>query len=143
MKKIRIGESDVFASQIALGCMRMDKLSVDEAAEVIKAALDSGINFFDHADIYGQGKSEKIFAEALKQLAVPREDIFIQSKCGIDAKNACYNFSKDYILEAVDGILERLQSDYLDFLVLHRPDSWMDPKEVNEAFKILKETFWC
>ncbi len=140
MKKIRIGESDVFASQIALGCMRMDKLSVDEAAEVIKAALDSGINFFDHADIYGQGKSEKIFAEALKQLAVPREDIFIQSKCGIDAKNACYNFSKDYILEAVDGILERLQSDYLDFLVLHRPDSWMDPTEVNEAFKILKET---
>lgn len=139
MKKIRLGESDVWASQVALGCMRMDQLSIDEAAEVIQTALNVGIDFFDHADIYGQGKSEKIFAEALKKLDVSREDIFIQSKCGIDAENRCYNFSKDYILESVDGILERLQTDYLDFLVLHRPDSWMDPKEVNDAFEFLKK----
>lgn len=139
MRQIQIGQSKIAASQLALGCMRMDKLSIEEAMEVIQTSLDLGINFFDHADIYGQGKSEQIFGEAIKRLGVDRKDIYIQSKCGIDSRQGTYNFSADYIYEAVEGILSRLQTDYLDFLVLHRPDSWMDPQEVNAAFERLKE----
>ena len=82
MRQIQIGQSKIQASQLALGCMRMDKLSIEEAMKVIKTALDLGINFFDHADIYGQGKSEQIFGEAIKRLGVDRKDSYIQSNVG-------------------------------------------------------------
>lgn len=137
MKKINLGTSQVEVSNIALGCMRMNNLSDEKAQTVIKTAIEAGINFFDHADIYGQGESEIIFGRAIKALNIPRESIIIQSKCGIDQKNGTYNFSKAHILSSVDKILERLQTDYLDVLVLHRPDSLFDPIEVNEAFHIL------
>ncbi|CAM3758987.1 aldo/keto reductase family oxidoreductase [Erysipelothrix urinaevulpis] len=135
MKKIKLGTSNLMVSEIGLGCMRMADKTVDEAKAVIKASLQNGINFFDHADIYGKGKSEEIFAQAIKELGIKREDIIIQSKCGID--NGTFNFSKDHILKAVDGILERLNTDYLDVLLLHRPDALVEPNEVNDAFRIL------
>lgn len=127
-----IGKTGVKGSRIALGAMRMSSLSINEAEEVIATAVENGINFFDHADIYGGGESEKRFRDAFKNLSVNREDILLQSKCGI--RRGYFDFSKEHILASVDGILERLGTDYLDFLVLHRPDALWEPEEVAEAF---------
>lgn len=137
MEMIRLGQSDLEVSRLALGCMRLAGLDLEQAKQVIQTSLDLGINFFDHADIYGKGQSERLFGQALKELAVPREQVFIQSKCGI--RSGFFDFSKDYILQAVDGILERLQTNYLDVLVLHRPDPLWEPAEVAEAFQELKK----
>lgn len=137
LEKIKLGQSNLMVSRVGLGCMRMADKTVDQAAEVIQAAMDSGIDFFDHADIYGTGKSEEVFAAAVKKLGVRREDMILQSKCGIDQTNGSFNFKKEYILESVDKILERLDTDYLDILLLHRPDALMEVSEVNDAFKIL------
>ncbi|MDR1380348.1 MAG: aldo/keto reductase, partial [Tannerella sp.] len=111
-------------------------LSVSEAEVLLRTALDEGINFFDHADIYGDGICESIFAKALPLHVVSREKIFIQSKCGI--RKGYFDFSKKHILESVDGILERLKTEYLDVLLLHRPDALMEPEEVAEAFDLLQ-----
>lgn len=138
MKKILLGSSNLEVSNIALGCMRIDALSTQEAANIIQTALDVGVNFFDHADIYGGGRSEEIFAEVLKQNGTKREDIILQSKVGI--RKGSFDFSKDHILTAVDGILQRLKTDYLDALLLHRPDALVEPEEVAEAFTILENS---
>ena len=138
MKKIKLGSTDIDVSSIALGCMRMQEKSLQEAKEVIQAALDVGITLFDHADMYGDGKSELIFGQAMKEMGIKRDSIFIQSKCGINREENTFDFSKQYILDSVDGILERLGTDYLDMLLLHRPDALVEPKEVNEAFNELK-----
>lgn len=140
MRKFNLGTSDLEVSTVGLGCMRMANKSVDEAIAIIQAALDSDINFFDHADIYGDGKSEIVFGEAIRRMNINRSDIIIQSKCGINKIDGTFDFSKDYILNSVDGILERLQMDYLDVLLLHRPDALVEPEEVAEAFKILKDS---
>lgn len=135
MKKISIGKGEITASEISLGCMRMSGLSVKEASKMIETALEEGIDFFDHADIYGGGKSEEIFAQALGMTAGTREKIFLQSKCGI--RHGSYDFSKEHILNSVEGSLKRLKTDYLDILLLHRPDALVEPEEVAEAFTIL------
>lgn len=123
------------ASQIALGCMRIADKSVEEVEALVKTAMDNGINFFDHADIYGGGKSEELFGEVLKRNPNWRKDMIIQSKCGI--RRGFYDFSKEHILASVETSLQRLQCDYLDILLLHRPDTLMEPKEVAEAFEEL------
>lgn len=115
--------------------MRLKNLSVFEAEVLLRTALDEGINFFDHADIYGDGICESIFAGALPMNADAREKIFLQSKCGI--RKGYFDFSKEHILEAVDGILGRLRTEYLDVLLLHRPDALIEPEEVAEAFDVL------
>ena len=117
---------------IGLGCMRMDELPVKQVEKVIDTALENGINFFDHADIYGDGECEKLFGKAIKQSKIDRDSLFIQSKCCI--RDGLYDFSRDYILSSVDGILSRLGTDHLDSLLLHRPDTLMDLDEVQEAF---------
>lgn len=137
MKKISIGRGEILASEVSLGCMRMADLSVGEAARVIHTSLENGIDFFDHADIYGKGRSEEIFARALDMKPAVREKIFLQSKCGIRTEPRCYDFSRDHILSSVDGILRRLQTEYLDVLLLHRPDALAEPEEVAEAFTVL------
>ncbi|MGY3703686.1 aldo/keto reductase [Vagococcus martis] len=137
MKLLQIGTSNIMASQLALGCMRMAGLSKERAKEVIETSLESGINFFDHADIYGDGESEVIFSKAIKEIDVKRDDIFIQSKCGI--RKGFYDFSKEHIIQSVEGSLTRLGTDYLDVLALHRPDALMEPEEVSEAFYQLKK----
>ncbi|WP_273451333.1 aldo/keto reductase [Streptococcus ferus] len=134
---MEIGKSGLKGSRIALGCMRMADLTVKEAETVIGTALENGLNFFDHADIYGGGQSELRFSEALQALDVRREDVIVQSKCGI--QKGFFDFSKDHILTSVDGILSRLGTDYLDFLLLHRPDALMEPEEVAEAFSLLEK----
>src|SRR5699024_10281887 len=131
MKQQSLGTSNLNVSNISLGCMRMNHLALSDAQQVIQHAREAGINFFDHADIYGGGESERIFAEAIQREPIQREDIYIQSKTGI--RDGYFDFSKEHILNSVDGSLERLQTDYLDVLLLHRPDSLVDPEEVAEA----------
>jgi len=135
MRYMNIGNEKIKASEIALGCMRIADKPVKEVAELINTALDEGINFFDHADVYGGGKCEEIFAKATGMNSNIREKFIIQTKCGI--RRGYYDFSKEHILEAVDGSLKRLNTDYIDILLLHRPDTLMEPEEIAEAFSIL------
>ncbi len=138
MKKISIGKGKLLVSRVALGCMRMADLSISDAEKAIHASLESGIDFFDHADIYGNGKSEEVFTNALGMNPSLRRSIVLQSKCGIRPDLQTYDFSKDHILQAVDGILKRLKTEYLDILLLHRPDALVEPEEVAEAFTRLE-----
>lgn len=133
-----IGQTEVQASRIALGCMRMAALEISEAKKIVATALQEGINFIDHADIYGGGESEIRFAQAVNHLGLHRENYFLQSKCGI--RKGFFDFSKEHIIESVDAILQRLDTDYLDFLVLHRPDVLVEPEEVAEAFSQLEKS---
>lgn len=135
MNFINIGNSDIKGSEIALGCMRISEMNQSSVESLIKTSLEVGINFFDHADIYGKGKSEEIFSEALSMSTSLREKIIIQSKCAI--RPGFYDYSKEHIINSVDSILKRLKTDYLDILLLHRPDTLMEPEEVNEAFEKL------
>ena len=135
MKKIIMANGNITASEIGLGCMRIANLDKNEVNNLINTALDCGINFFDHADIYGKGKSEEIFSESISLTPSLREKIIIQSKCAI--RPGMYDYSKEHILDSVDGILKRLKTDYLDILLLHRPDTLMEPEEVSEAFEKL------
>ncbi|WP_125588380.1 aldo/keto reductase [Companilactobacillus jidongensis] len=139
MKQRYIGETSWEASAVALGIMRMNALTPDQAAKSIDTAFDNGINFIDAADIYGDGDSEKIFGEAMKKTSVKREDLYIQSKGGI-VSGVRYDFSKQHLLDAVDGSLERLGVDYLDSFLLHRPDPLMEPEEIAEAFDELQKS---
>lgn len=138
MKKIKLCTSELQAGEISLGCMRMSGLSTQEAAIVIETAREEGINLFDHADIYGSGKSEEVFADALALTSIARDDLLIQTKCGI--RKGFFDFSKEHIVSSVEGSLQRLKTDYVDLLLLHRPDALMEPEEVAEAFTTLKES---
>ncbi|MBC5631069.1 aldo/keto reductase [Clostridium sp. NSJ-6] len=132
MKNIILGTSDIQASNIGLGCMRIANMEKEEVNKLVNIALEEGINFFDHADIYGGGKSEEIFSEAIGMNSSIREKMIIQSKCSI--RKGFYDYSKEHIINSVDGILKRLGTEYIDILLLHRPDTLMDPEEVSEAF---------
>ncbi len=138
MNKISIAYGPKDASRLVMGCMRMPALSAEAAAGMIQTAVDLGINFFDHATCYGGGEAETRFGEALALTGIKREDIMIQSKCGLRFERQTFDWSKEYILESVDGILKRLKTDYLDVLLLHRPDLLFDPEEVAEAFETLE-----
>jgi predicted oxidoreductase len=100
-------------------------------------AIELGINYFDHADIYGRGKCEEVFGAALKRNPALRDKIYIQTKCSI-VPGSMYDFSKEHILRAVEGSLSRLGVDCVDYLLLHRPDTLMEPEEVAEAFDLLE-----
>uniref|UniRef100_UPI004056AC19 aldo/keto reductase n=1 Tax=Acetatifactor sp. TaxID=1872090 RepID=UPI004056AC19 len=142
MKQIVIGKSgkqEISAPAIITGCMRLADFDKQKMNHYIHTSMELGVNFFDHADIYGGGKSEEIFGEAMKgDASLRREDMIIQSKCGI--RSGRYDLSKQYILDSVDGILARLQMDYLDILLLHRPDALVEPEEVADAFDILEQS---
>ena len=138
MKYLKFKNSQLEASNIIMGCMRLNSLSVKEAQRHIETAVEAGINMFDHADIYGGGECEELFARAVDMRGSFRDKIILQSKCSI--RNGYYDFSKEYILESVDGILKRLNTEYLDILLLHRPDTLMEPEETAEAISILKRT---
>jgi predicted oxidoreductase len=138
MNTIKIARSNLDVSEIALGCMRIASLSNQEIATLIHTALDAGITFFDHADVYGSGKSEEKFAEALNMTPRLRDTMILQSKVGI--RQGFFDFSKEHILEAVEGSLKRLRTDHLDVLLLHRPDALVEPEEVAEAFTILQDS---
>ena len=138
MRYITLGQDDKELSEIVLGMMRIEDKSVKEVEELVETALSVGINAFDLADIYGRGRCEELLGLVLKNRPDLREKMWIQSKCGIRIEEFTYfDFSKEYILESVDRILKRLQLDYLDSLLLHRPDALMEADQVAEAFDIL------
>ena len=138
MRYITLGQDDKELSEIVLGMMRIEDKSVKEVEELVETALSVGINAFDLADIYGRGRCEELLGLVLKNRPDLREKMWIQSKCGIRMEEFTYfDFSKEYILQSVDGILERLQVDYLDSLLLHRPDALMESDQVAEAFDLL------
>ena len=129
------------ASRVAQGCMRIDKMGYKEVDSFVKTALDGGINFFDHADIYGGGVCEEKFGDFLKDNPELRDKVIIQTKCGIQKQpGKAFNFSKEYIISCVEGSLKRLKTDSVDFLLLHRPDTLVEPEEVAEAFDILNQS---
>ena len=135
MKNIEIG-GKFSASAISLGCMRMGGLTEKRVDAIMDTAIENGINFFDHADIYGRGDAEKVFGDYLKRNKNARDKMFIQTKCAIH--DGQFDFSKEHILKSVDGSLLRLGVDYVDVLLLHRPDTLMEPEEVAEAFDVLE-----
>lgn len=130
MYSIKIG-SELEASAIGLGFWRTGGVSAAAADELVGTAFDNGIDFYDTADIYGGGDGERVLGAALKSLGI-RDKVSIQTKCGI--RKGSFDFSKEYILSAVEGSLQRLGTDHVESLVLHRPDALMEPDEVGEAF---------
>ena len=134
MKHITIG-GQLSASAISLGCMRMYDLDEKRVDAIMECALENGINFFDHADCYGDGVCEQLFGEYLKRHGGARERIYIQTKCALH--DGQYDFSKEHIIRSVEGSLSRLGVDYVDLLLLHRPDTLMEPEEVAGAFDVL------
>ncbi|PLT35932.1 aldo/keto reductase family oxidoreductase [Bacillus sp. V5-8f] len=150
MRIMPLEKRNITSSRLVLGCMGFggswDKTpitneQISAAEQAIDAALSSGITMFDHADIYTKGKAEEVFGRILKDRPGLRDNMVIQSKCGIRFADehgvGRYDFSREHILHSVDGILNRLQTDYLDILLLHRPDPLMEPEEVAAAFEQL------
>lgn len=138
MRKINLGSSGLMGSVISLGCMRISEKENHEIDELIAASLEVGIDFFDHADIYDDGKCEELFAASVGRLNIDRERLIIQSKCGI--REGMFDFSREHILTSVEGILRRLNTEYLDALLLHRPDTLMEPEEIAAAFSELEQS---
>ncbi|HYN87758.1 MAG TPA: aldo/keto reductase [Ardenticatenaceae bacterium] len=154
MNSYRIPNTTLEVSRIAYGCMQLGgpwdrspygPAETARAAKLLATAVEQGVTLFDHADIYAMGKSEAVFGEALRQSPGLRERIVIQSKCGIRFRDdptpgdpGRYDFSYEHIVRSVEGSLRRLQTDYLDILLLHRPDPLVEPEEVARAFDELQ-----
>lgn len=151
MKTIGLGNSELVSSRLVYGCMRISgdnsPADRDKGKQAIRAAIEAGYTHFDHADLYGDGASETLFSEVLKEMPGSRKKLLITGKCGIrgadhpragDPKR--YDFSRQYIIESVDGILQRLGIDSLDLLLLHRPDYLCDAQEVSGTFQLLQDS---
>ena len=134
MKYVDVG--GVRCSRIAVGGMRYAGKPLRQVEEIIIESLKAGANTFDHADIYGRGDSETVFGLAMKDLEIPRESLVLQTKCGIC--NGYYELSREHILASVENSAKRMNTDYLDILLLHRPDTLMEPDEIYEAFDVLQ-----
>ena len=143
MKKVLLGNTGIEVPAIVTGCMRLSGMSAEDMNTFIHHSIDGGAYFFDHADIYGSGMSEEVFGNAFSaDASLKREDVIIQSKCGIknSAQYPHYDLSKDAIIASVEGSLKRLKTDYLDILLLHRPDALTEPEEVAAAFDELSNS---
>lgn len=137
MKLISIG-GKLDVPEIGVGCMRINSLNSNQVDSFVKSSMEAGGNFFDHADIYAGGEAESHFADSVGMTSTLREKMIIQTKCAI-RPGVCFDFSKEHILSSVDGSLKRLKTDYIDILLLHRPDILMEPEEVAEAFATLEK----
>lgn len=135
MRKVNV--ADMKLPVLAVGCMGLDKAGEDGTRALVSAAMDEGLNFFDHADIYGDGACESLFGDAMRALGIPRGAYVLQSKCGI-IRGKMYDLSAEHIVAAAEGSLRRLRTDHLDILLLHRPDPLMRPEEVAAAFDKLE-----
>lgn len=136
MKRLTLPGTTIDASNVVLGLMRIRDMSDEGIRALVGTARDVGINFFDHADVYGGDHGcERRFGDAVQFSASEREQVYLQSKVGI--AKGYFDFSKEHILESVDESLKALRTSYLDVLLLHRPDTLMEPEEVAEAFDIL------
>ena len=139
MKTINVANGPQNVPAIIQGCMRMPALSVADAAKVIRNAYDLGVTFFDHATCYGNGEAEQRFGDAFPQTGLKREDVFLQGKVGLCFERGEFDWTKENILASVDDSLRRLGTDYLDAVLLHRPDVIFEPEEVAEAFQKLAD----
>ena len=139
MRRIPLGRSGLDVPAIAVGCMRINRIGKQEVERFVQTALELGTNFFDHADVYGNGECETVFSEAVHMSSDVREKLLLQSKCGI-RKGVSFDFSKVHIISSVEGSLRRLKTEYLDVLLLHRPDALVEPEEVAEAFDQLHDS---
>ena len=138
MKQISLGAGKLTAPAIIVGCMRLGGLDAQALGRFIHTAVENGAYFFDHADIYGGGVCEEHFGAVLRnEQSIRRDDLIVQSKCGI--RQGCYDSSKQHILKSVDESLKRLQTDYLDVLLIHRPDALAEPEEIAAAFDQLEQ----
>lgn len=140
MKYINIAQGPQQVPAIILGCMRMPALTVDAAEEMLHTSMELGVNFYDNATCYSDGVAETRFGDALRQSGIDREKIIIQTKCGIVKARQEFDWTKENILTSVDESLQRMQIDYLDILLLHRPDLIFEPEQVAEAFDILESS---
>ncbi len=138
MKTLNVVNGPQNVSTIIQGCMRMPALSVDEAERVIQTAMELGANFFDHATCYEFGEAEARFGDAFAQSGIDRGDFILQSKCGLCFERQEFDWTKENILASVDDSLRRLRTDYMDVLLLHRPDLIFEPEQVAEAFDVLE-----
>lgn len=149
VKEVQVGNTGFLAPDLILGVMRIADKTPAEAETLVHTALEHGVNYFDTADIYAAGRSSVVLGQALKDAGVARSDIYLQSKGGIiledgqidgdGLKGPRYDFSKEHLIAAAEIELKRLQTDYLDVFLLHRPDTLMRPEEVAEAFIQLRE----
>lgn len=137
MKQVKLGSTSIQVPAVAAGCMRIEREEISTVTKFIDTAVELGINYFDHADIYGNGSCEIIMGKAMCEMPGIRERLIIQSKCSI-VPGVMYDFSKEYIIKSVEESLKRLKTEYLDILLLHRPDALMEPEEVAEAFDELQ-----
>ena len=151
MEQIQLGRSNVYSSRIIYGCMRLNdkRLSSEhiDSDSLIKNVFNSGINHFDLADVYGSGECESMFSKTIENNSSFREKIILTSKCGVVLKDSnqnhhvkYYDLSYDHIIKSVEGSLIRLKTDYLDFLLLHRPDYILNPEEISRTFDYLKKS---
>lgn len=127
-------------SRLILGCMRMPDLSIDKAAEMVKTSMDLGINFFDNATCYTDGVAEERFGEAWTKAGIARDRFILQTKCGLCFDRNEFDWRRETILSSVDDSLRRMKTDYLDILLLHRPDLLYEPEEVAAAFDALEKS---
>ena len=141
MKYCTLGE--IKASRIVMGCMRIAGKPLRDIEEVIIEAQKAGVNMFDIADIYGGGDCERVFGLAMKDLNIARKDYVLQTKCGIrrdsEVNGTWFDFSAEHIINSVEGSLKRLNTEYIDVYLLHRPDTLVEPEEVATAFTKLRE----
>jgi predicted oxidoreductase len=139
VRRVPLSDSDVNVPNVVLGLMRIQDKTDEEIRTLVGTALDNGIDFFDHADVYGTPVHgcERRFAEAMRLSPAQREQVVLQTKCGIVPSGPYFDFSAQHILESVDGSLDALGTDYIDILLLHRPDALVEPEEVAEAFDAL------
>ncbi|SIT86493.1 Predicted oxidoreductase [Microbacterium sp. RU33B] len=141
MRTVPLGTTGLEVPNVVLGVMRIGESTDDEVRTLVRTARDAGIDFFDHADVYGpevHGCEER-FAEALQLSSSERAEITLQTKAGIVREGPYFDFSYEHIIESVEGSLRALRTDYIDILLLHRPDALVEPEEVARAFDELEE----
>lgn len=141
MRTFTLPGTEITAPNVVLGLMRIQDKSDDEVRTLVRTARDAGIDFFDHADVYGSSTHgcERRFAEAMQLTPSEREQITLQTKTGIRHPGPYFDFSAEHIVESVEESLAALGTDYLDILLLHRPDALVEPEEVADAFDRLHE----
>ncbi|HEX5858232.1 MAG TPA: aldo/keto reductase [Microbacterium sp.] len=136
MKTFTLTGTDIAAPNIVLGLMRIADKTDDEVRELVRTARDAGIDFVDHADVYGNDLHgcERRFAEAMALTPSQRDELTIQTKAGIVGDGPYFDFSYEHLMDSVHGSLEALGTDRIDILLLHRPDALVEPEEVARAF---------
>ncbi|MEV8424234.1 aldo/keto reductase [Streptomyces niveus] len=142
MKTFTMPGTDILAPNVVLGLMRIADKSEDDIRELVRTARDAGIDFVDHADVYGGElhDCERRFADAMALSPSQRDEITIQTKAGIVTDGPYYDFSYDHLVQSAERSLAALRTDRIDILLLHRPDALVEPEEVARAFDALESS---